>query len=59
MILVRDLLEYRERRRAEQYAALEATAMSVDDEEGAKLRTDECAVVWPARYGPTPNSASR
>lgn len=27
------LLAYRERRRAEQYAALEATAVSIDDEE--------------------------
>lgn len=32
-ILLRDLLGYRERRRAEQYAALEATAVSIDDEE--------------------------
>jgi excisionase family DNA binding protein len=32
-ILLRDLLEYRERRREEQYAALEATAVSVEDEE--------------------------
>ncbi|HEX3780048.1 MAG TPA: helix-turn-helix domain-containing protein [Pseudonocardiaceae bacterium] len=32
-ILLRDLLEYRERRRAEQYAALEATAVSLDDED--------------------------
>lgn len=32
-VLLRDVLEYRERRRAEQYAALEATAVSVDDEE--------------------------
>lgn len=32
-ILLRDLLEYLERRRAEQYAALEATAISVDDED--------------------------
>jgi excisionase family DNA binding protein len=32
-ILLRDLLDYRERRRAEQYAALEATAVDLDDEE--------------------------
>jgi excisionase family DNA binding protein len=32
-ILLRDLLEYRERRRAEQYAALEATSAGVDDEQ--------------------------
>jgi excisionase family DNA binding protein len=32
-ILLRDLLEYRERRRAEQYAALEATAITLDDED--------------------------
>jgi excisionase family DNA binding protein len=32
-ILLRDLLEYRERRRAEQYAALEATAISTENEE--------------------------
>jgi hypothetical protein len=32
--LLRDLLEYRERRRAEQYAALDATAsLGLDDEE--------------------------
>jgi excisionase family DNA binding protein len=31
-ILLRDLLAYREQRRAEQYAALEATAVSIDDE---------------------------
>jgi excisionase family DNA binding protein len=39
-ILLRDLLEYRERRRAGQYAALEATAMSVDDEEGVEAMLD-------------------
>ncbi|MGW5364093.1 helix-turn-helix domain-containing protein [Actinopolymorpha pittospori] len=32
-ILLKDLLEYRERRRAEQYAALEATSVSFDEEE--------------------------
>jgi excisionase family DNA binding protein len=32
-ILLRDLLAYRERRRAEQYAALEATAVNLADEE--------------------------
>lgn len=32
-ILLRDLLVYRERRRAEQYAALEATAVDIDDEQ--------------------------
>lgn len=32
-ILLRDLLKYREQRRAEQYAALEATSVSVEDEE--------------------------
>jgi excisionase family DNA binding protein len=32
-VLLRDLLEYREQRRAEQYAALEATSVSLDDEE--------------------------
>lgn len=32
-VLLRDLLEYREQRRAEQYAALGATSVSLDDEE--------------------------
>jgi excisionase family DNA binding protein len=32
-IMLRDLLAYREQRRAEQYAALEATAVGIDDEE--------------------------
>jgi excisionase family DNA binding protein len=32
-ILLRDLLVYREQRRAEQYAALEATAADIDDEQ--------------------------
>jgi len=32
-VLLRDLLAYREQRRAEQYAALEATAVSFDDEQ--------------------------
>jgi excisionase family DNA binding protein len=32
-VLLRDLLAYRERRRAEQYAALEATSTDFDDEE--------------------------
>jgi excisionase family DNA binding protein len=32
-ILLRDLLAYRKQRRAEQYAALEATAVSIDDEQ--------------------------
>jgi excisionase family DNA binding protein len=32
-VLLRELLAYRERRRAEQYAALEATAVSFDEEE--------------------------
>ncbi|GAB3818242.1 helix-turn-helix domain-containing protein [Micromonospora zhanjiangensis] len=32
-ILLPDLLAYRERRRAEQYAALEETSVSIDDEE--------------------------
>ncbi len=40
-ILLRDLLSYREHRRAQQYAALEATSVSLDDEEdlaGALVR---------------------
>jgi excisionase family DNA binding protein len=32
-ILLRDLLDYRDRRRAQQYAALEATAVDDDDED--------------------------
>lgn len=32
-ILLRDLLAYRDRRRAEQYAAIEATAVDLDDED--------------------------
>lgn len=32
-IMLRDLLAYREQRRAELYAALEATATGIDDEE--------------------------
>lgn len=32
-VLLRDLLAYREQRRADQYAALEATSVSFDDEE--------------------------
>lgn len=32
-VLLRDLLDYREQRRAAQYAALEATAVDIDDEE--------------------------
>ena len=32
-VLLRDLLHYREQRRAEQYAALDATSVSLDDEE--------------------------
>ncbi len=32
-VLLRDVLAYREQRRAEQYAALEATAVSLDDED--------------------------
>ncbi|MEO3742272.1 helix-turn-helix domain-containing protein [Plantactinospora sp. B5E13] len=32
-VLLPDLLAYRERRRAEQYAALESTSVSIDDEE--------------------------
>jgi excisionase family DNA binding protein len=32
-VLLRDLLEYRDQRRAEQYAALEETSVSLDDEE--------------------------
>jgi excisionase family DNA binding protein len=32
-VLLADVLAYRERRRAEQYAALEATAVAIDDEE--------------------------
>jgi hypothetical protein len=32
-ILLRDLLTYREQRRAARYAALEATAVDIDDEE--------------------------
>ncbi|MBE1484370.1 helix-turn-helix domain-containing protein [Plantactinospora soyae] len=32
-VLLPDLLVYREQRRAEQYAALEATSVSIDDEE--------------------------
>ncbi|HEY4455163.1 MAG TPA: helix-turn-helix domain-containing protein [Pseudonocardiaceae bacterium] len=39
-ILLRDLLEYRERRRAEQYAALEATAIGVEDEEDLDVVLD-------------------
>jgi len=56
-ILLRDLLEYRERRRAEQYAALEATAMSVDDEEGVEAVLDRLRtarrVVAERRRGPS------
>jgi len=36
-VLLRDLLAYRERRRAEQYAALEATSISIDDEEDPEV----------------------
>ncbi|MET8088668.1 hypothetical protein [Micromonospora sp. NPDC005220] len=32
-VLLPDLLAYRTQRRAEQYAALEATSMDIDDEE--------------------------
>jgi excisionase family DNA binding protein len=32
-VLLADVLDYRERRRAEQYAALQATAVDIDDEE--------------------------
>lgn len=32
-VLLRDLLRYREQRRSDQYAALEATSVSLDDEE--------------------------
>jgi len=48
-ILLRNLLDYRERRRAQQYAALEATAVSLDDEDDLgevleQLRTARHAV---------------
>jgi excisionase family DNA binding protein len=36
-ILLRELLEYREQRRALQYAALEATAISAEDEEDIEI----------------------
>ena len=39
-IVLRDLLAYQERRRAEQYAALEATAISVDDEDDVAAMLD-------------------
>lgn len=48
-ILLHDLLAYRKRRRAQQYAALEATAVDIDDEEDLdevleQLRTARHAV---------------
>jgi excisionase family DNA binding protein len=49
-VLLRDLLDYREQRRAEQYAALEATAVDLDNEENLdtvlqQLRETRRAVV--------------
>lgn len=50
-VLLRDLLAYRERRRAQQYAALEATAVSPDEEdvEAALVRLREARKVIAAR----------
>jgi excisionase family DNA binding protein len=51
-VLLRDLLAYRERRRAQQYAALEATAVSPDEEEdveAALARLREARKVIAAR----------
>lgn len=55
-IQLRDLLAYREKRREEQYAALEATAVSIDDEEDlesalANLREARRAVAERRRAG--------
>jgi excisionase family DNA binding protein len=44
-ILLRDLLAYRERRRAEQYAALEATAVDLADEEDLETALQQLRVV--------------
>lgn len=57
-ILLRDLLAYRELRRAEQYAALEATAVDIDDEEDLdtaleQLRDARRAVAARRRARPT------
>lgn len=41
LIKLNDLLAYRERRRAEQYAALEATAVSIDDEDDLETVLEE------------------
>jgi excisionase family DNA binding protein len=53
-ILLRDLLTYRERRRAQQLAALDATAVSIDDEDDldatlAQLRHARAAVATSRR----------
>lgn len=40
-IRLKDLLEYRERRRAAQYAALEATSVAIDDEEDLETTLEE------------------
>jgi excisionase family DNA binding protein len=40
-IMLRDLLDYRERRRAEQYAALEATSIDLDDEDSIDTMVED------------------
>lgn len=57
-ILLRDLLAYREHRRAQQYAALEATAVDMDDEENLdevleRLRVARRTVAKRRRGNPT------
>jgi len=57
-ILLRDLLEYRERRRSDQYAALGATAVDIKDEDDldgtlAKLREARHVVANRRRSGAT------
>jgi excisionase family DNA binding protein len=55
-VLLQDLLAYREQRRAEQYAALEATAVSVDEEddlEAALERMREARRAVAGRQGRT------
>lgn len=44
-ILLKNLLEFRERRRAAQYAALEATAVSIDDEDDLETTLAELRAV--------------
>ncbi|MGH3486780.1 MAG: hypothetical protein ACRDP8_02520 [Actinopolymorphaceae bacterium] len=39
--MLRDLLDYRERRRAEQYAALEATSIDLDDDDSIDTMIDD------------------